>query len=129
MESLPTSGCTKATYKRDCLKLPNVASNEPCAHCTCNTTDVPWYDFRAAAAWVQKQLTLQQWKNSPWKTCTLMRAAGVSHRTIVPDWMHDKNPGTDKVRGLFVLIPECLVGGGRRSMSYRVFNEMSYTMC
>ena len=84
-------------YKRDCLLLPNVNSNMPCAHCPCNTTDVPWFDFRRQALWVGQIIGSDQWLASAWNLCELFKMKGVSILSVYPDWMHDKNLGSDKV--------------------------------
>ena len=85
-------------YKRDCLRLPNVNSNTPCDHCPANVSDVPWFDFRDGAAWVSRIYTQLQWKAAGLdKKCFLFGIVGVTNLSIYPDWMHDKNLGSDKV--------------------------------
>ena len=80
-------------YKRDCLKLPNVNSNHCCPLCPANTADVPWFDFRREAHWLQRCYRKDQVKYP----CKLFDIEGVSNLSIMPDWMHDKCLGTDKV--------------------------------
>ncbi len=91
-------------YKRDCLLLPNVSSGTPCAHCPCNNHAVPWFDFRPQAAWVGLICTLMQWMNSQWNRSELFKIIGVTILTVYPDWMHDKNLGTDKVTSIIIII-------------------------
>ena len=84
-------------YKRECLLLANVGSHSPCSHCPANTTTCKWYDFRPEADWVQRIYSPKQFKESQWSKCLLLHLPCVSADTIHPDWMHDKNLGTDKV--------------------------------
>ena len=84
-------------YKRDCLALPNVTSNEPCAHCAANCSSRPWYDFRGNASWIRSVVSLDGWQASRWNVCELFKVKGVTIQSVFPDWMHDKNLGTDKV--------------------------------
>ena len=85
-------------YKRECLSLANVGSNTPCSHCPANTSTCPWYDFRPTAEWVKNIYTPNQFRASQWCSCLLLKIPLVSCDTIYPDWMHDKNLGTDKVK-------------------------------
>ena len=62
-------------------------------HCPANVTDVPWFDFRLVSEFVKQTYT----KHGPMINCLLRLIIGVTHRTIYPDWMHDKNLGSDKV--------------------------------
>ena len=84
-------------YKRDCLQLANVSSGKPCTHCPANTSTCPWYDFRPTAVWASKIYTLLAWLQTEWTKCSIFLTKGVSNMSVYPDWMHDKNLGTDKV--------------------------------
>lgn len=66
-------------------------------HCPADTKLCPWYDFRIESAWVNQTWTkLQNGQVGPALRCNLMNIIGVSRLSIYPDWMHDKNLGTDK---------------------------------
>ena len=47
--------------------------------------------------WVKKTWTkLENGQVGPALRCNLMNIIGVSRLSVYPDWMHDKNLGTDK---------------------------------
>ena len=77
--------------------LPNATSNKPCCWCPCNSDNVPWWDFRIKAKWVQKVWTREAWEVSGWKQCPIFNIPGVSLLSVYPDWMHIKTLGIDKV--------------------------------
>jgi len=77
--------------------LPNVTSNNPCTQCPCNVGTVPYFDFRPSAKWIEQIYTVAEWLTSGWNQCEIFKIIGVTNLSIYPDWMHDKNLGTDKV--------------------------------
>ncbi len=58
---------------------------------------MPWFDFRPDATWVSNILSVQEWATSRWNRCELFKLLGVTILSLYPDWMHDKNLGSDKV--------------------------------
>ena len=100
-------------YWTKTLELPNSNSNTPCALCPCNSTTMPWWDFRPTAAWIMAIYTAWQWANSGWARCGLFECPGVNVLSLHPDWMHVKHLGIDKVllgSTLWVLVNWILPG-------------------
>ena len=86
-------------YRRDCLSLANINAVEPCTNCLCNRGNIPWFDFRLDAKWVNTS------RESEPLECTLFsrQPPCITRRSVWPDWMHDKYLGTDKVPGFSFL--------------------------
>ena len=89
-------------YKRDCLKFRNINAMEPCELCICNRSAIPWFDFSLIAKWINTSRD-----SEPLPQCNLFSDSGeppcITRRAVVPDWMHDKYLGTDKVTGFSFL--------------------------
>ena len=80
------------------LRLPNSTKNSPCSWCPCNSTDLPWFDFRPVAGWLDHVYSAEAWFNTEWAQCGLFcKELGISVLTVYPDWMHCKHLGIDKV--------------------------------
>ena len=79
------------------LKLPQYNSLSPCAFCPCNTTTMPWTDWRKdAALWVRNI-----WDNRLWAAAfpdchPLFKLEGVGILALGADLMHIKHLGTDQ---------------------------------
>ena len=81
-------------YDAKALGLPDVHSRSPCFGCPCNLTDMPWFELRR---------TFAEWMNHCYTPstklpglCALFDLDFVSLASICPDWLHDKNLGTDQ---------------------------------
>ena len=104
-------------YKRDCMGLPNINSTKPCVHCPADSklrchSEFAWYDFFPEANWVQGIYGEDGLQRGGWDSCVLFQIDGVTNLSVYPDWMHDKNLGTDKVSSIIVklcYILGCLV--------------------
>jgi len=79
-----------------CYSLPNPNSNTPCSLCPCNTTSMPWFDFRMSAGWLNHIWTLEGWLAAGMKRSLIFDIVGVSCLSVYPDWMHCKSLGIDK---------------------------------
>lgn len=79
-----------------CYNFPNPTANICCPLCPCNALDIPWFDFRPTAAWLNHIWTVQSWLASGLKRSLIMRIEGVSILSFYPDWMHCKSLGIDK---------------------------------
>ena len=79
-----------------CFRLPNTNSNTPCSLCPCNSRDMPWWDFRTTARWIEAVYTPETWRLTGQNKSKLWDVIGVSILTVYPDWMHIKHLGLDK---------------------------------
>ena len=93
-------------YKRECLELANVNSNTPCSHCPANTGEYPWFDFRRCSQWMHNCYTPDGFEKTKWFKSWILKLPMVNIDSIYPDWMHDKNLGSDKV--IYACIPNSL---------------------
>ena len=64
-------------------------------HCPADVKLCPWFDFRISSEFVKR--TFKNGQIGPPLMCKLFGIIGVTRLSIHPDWMHDKNLGTDKV--------------------------------
>lgn len=79
-------------YLSKTLGLPNCGSTNPCTWCPANLTNIPWWDLRPGCEW-GKQLYTAGIELAG--VCELFRVPGVTLMSVCPDWMHNKNLGTD----------------------------------
>jgi len=79
-----------------CYELPNPTSNNPCGLCPCNSSDVPWFDFRVCAEWLSKIFDAPGFVAAGHKKSNILQIVGVTVHSLYPDWMHCKSLGTDK---------------------------------
>lgn len=109
-------------YFTKTLELPNSNSGSPCALCPCNSTDVPWWDFRLLAEWIRRIYTPAEWLAAGWDRCGLFRCPGVNVYSIYPDWMHIKHLGIDKVLlgSVLWLLINCVLPGNDLSAKLAV---------
>jgi len=109
------------------LELPNSNSNSPCALCPCNSTTMPWWDFRPTAAWVYAIYTIAVWLAAGWNTCGLFGCPGVTVLSVYPDWMHVKHLGIDKVllgSVLWVLVNWILPGDDKAAKLSVIWSDI-----
>ena len=67
-------------------------------HCPADIEQCPWFDFRISSEFVKRTFKkLVNGQIGPPLMCKLFGIIGVTRLSIYPDWMHDKNLGTDKV--------------------------------
>ena len=76
--------------------MPRSTNNCPCGLCPCNSGNVPWFDFRPQAAWVNLVYTVQAWLAAGLKRSFVFDIVGVTILSFYPDWMHCKSLGIDK---------------------------------
>ena len=97
-------------YFNKSLRLPHYGSNNPCSWCRCNTSDIPWNDWRKnAALWVGTIWQPGPWALSPRNLNKLFTLPGVSVLNVAPDWMHMKYLGVDQYLFGSVLYALCYI--------------------
>ena len=114
-------------YWRGDLNLPNSTSNDPCAICPCNSSDLPWFDFTVSALWPGKMYDIATWVASGWNRCLLFTIPGVTVHSLHPDWMHAKHLGTDKVllgSVLYALLHFVLTAGDLEARLTTIWGEI-----
>jgi hypothetical protein len=77
------------------LRLEHPNSNSPCVLCRCNTTTVPWTDFRRGTGWEAHVWQPAAWLHARPGRHQLFRLPGISVCSVVPDLMHTKHLGVD----------------------------------
>lgn len=82
------------------LSLQNCNTNHPCIWCPCTgfKNQMPWYDFRVNAQWLDHIWQASAWFQAGFAKCPIFdERIGVSVLSVYPDWMHIKHLGIDKV--------------------------------
>ena len=96
--------------------LNHTSSNRPCFKCGCNTSTVPWNDFRPQAAWKQTVFAAEENRRNPPTSHIVLSIPGVRAETVALDVMHTVDLGVTchAVGSLFFeLIYDRLLPGSR----------------
>lgn len=84
---------------REELDLQCYNSDDPCAHCPCNATDMPWKDLTLDAKWVKHVFTNETWHaffdRKRWRKHSVFGIDPVTILLLFADILHVKHLGTD----------------------------------
>ena len=70
-------------------------NSNPCNHCPCNQSTLPWDDLKPTAAWVSNSFSVDAWRAFYKNLIELFNVPGVNVLCLGVDIMHVKHMGSD----------------------------------